>query len=76
LKLFKIINKIAALIVLMLISHQTFAADMADTMRSEGKIWVVVAVLVTIMLGLIIYLITIDKKISTIEKELDSSKKQ
>jgi cation transporter-like permease len=76
LKLFKNINKIAALTVLMLISHQTFAADMADAMRSEGKIWVVVAVISTIMLGLLIYLITIDKKITTVEKEIDSQKKQ
>ncbi|MEY2828161.1 MAG: hypothetical protein RIQ33_19 [Bacteroidota bacterium] len=60
----------------MLISHQTFAADMADAMRSEGKIWVVVAVISTIMLGLLIYLITIDKKITTVEKEIDSQKKQ
>lgn len=44
---------------------------MADTMRSEGKIYVVVAVIVTIFIGLIIYLISLDKKISKMEKESD-----
>ncbi|MEN9522397.1 MAG: hypothetical protein RL065_774 [Bacteroidota bacterium] len=52
------------------------ATEMADTMRSDGKIWVVVAVITTILTGLIIYIITVDRKISSIEKKLDSSKKQ
>lgn len=60
-------------------THLIIAAatpEMADTMRSDGKIWVVVAVIITILLGLIIYLITVDRKITSIEKKLDSSKKQ
>ena len=44
--------------------------EMADIMRSNGKIYVVVAVAATVMLGLIIYLITIDRKVSSIEKKL------
>ena len=43
--------------------------DMADTMRSNGKIYVVVAVLVIILLGLFIYLIRLDRKIGKLEKE-------
>lgn len=43
---------------------------MAGTMRSNGKIYVVVAVLVTIVIGLFIYLIRIDKKVSKLEKEV------
>ena len=42
---------------------------MANTMRSNGKIYVVVAVLTTILLGLIAYVIRLDKKISKLEKE-------
>ena len=34
--------------------------DMADVMRENGKIYVVVAVAAVVMLGLIIYLISID----------------
>lgn len=44
--------------------------EMADVMRSNGKIYVVVAVLVIIFLALIIYLISLDKKATRIEKEL------
>jgi uncharacterized membrane protein len=41
---------------------------MADTMRSNGKIYVVVAVCITILVGLFIYVFIIDKKISRFEK--------
>lgn len=44
--------------------------EMADQMRASGKIYVVVAVLVTILVGLIIFLITIDRKVKRIEQEL------
>ena len=43
--------------------------QMADTMRSNGKIYVVVAVILTIFAGIIIYLIRLDKKMSRLEKE-------
>lgn len=42
--------------------------EMADVMRSNGKIYVVVAVCLTILLGLFIYVFAIDRKISKIEK--------
>lgn len=42
---------------------------MADALRQSGKIYVVVAVIVVIFAGLAIYLFSIDKKISKIEKE-------
>ncbi len=45
------------------------STTMADQMRSNGKIFVVVAVLLTILLGLIAYVIRIDKKVSQLEKE-------
>jgi hypothetical protein len=54
-----------------LISFLAFAqnkVDMADTMRSNGKIYVVVAIILTIFAGLIFYLIRIDRKITKIEK--------
>lgn len=41
--------------------------DMADVMRENGKIYVVVAVAAVVMLGLIIYLISIDRKVSKLE---------
>lgn len=46
--------------------------EMADTMRSNGKIYVVVAVVLTILAMLIIYLFRIDRKISKLEKNINS----
>lgn len=40
-----------------------------DVMRGNGKIYVVVAVCLTILLGLFFYVFTIDRKISKLEKE-------
>ena len=45
------------------------APEMADAMRSNGKIYVVIAVVLTILLGLLLYLIRLDKKIGKLEKE-------
>jgi K+-transporting ATPase A subunit len=45
-------------------------AEMADTMRSEGKIYVVVAIVLVILLGLIGYLVFIERKVSGLEKRL------
>ena len=44
--------------------------EMADTMRSEGKIYVVVAIMLAIFFGLIAYLVMLDRKVSKIEKQL------
>jgi hypothetical protein len=44
---------------------------MADAMRSNGKIYVVVAVILTLFAGIVIYLIRLDKKISQLEREDD-----
>jgi len=43
--------------------------EMADSMRSNGKIYVVVAVLATIFAGIFIYLFMLDRKISRLERE-------
>jgi K+-transporting ATPase A subunit len=43
--------------------------EMADTMRSEGKIYVVVAIMLVILLGLFTYLFLLDRKVGKIEKK-------
>jgi CcmD family protein len=45
-------------------------AEMADAMRSEGKIYVVVAIVSVILLGLVGYLVFIERKVSNLEKRL------
>jgi uncharacterized membrane protein len=37
-------------------------------MRSEGKIYVVMAVVITILAGLLVYIIRLDRKITKLEK--------
>lgn len=44
--------------------------EMADVMRSNGKIYVVVAVAGIVMAGLIIYLVSLDRKITSLEKKI------
>jgi hypothetical protein len=44
-------------------------ARMADLMRSEGRIYVVVAVILVILFGLILYLVRLDRKISKMEQQ-------
>lgn len=43
--------------------------DSADFMRSNGKIYVVVAIVVTILIGLFVFLIGLDRKIRRMEKK-------
>ena len=44
--------------------------DMADTMRSEGKIYVVVVVVAIVFTGLIIYAFNTERKLGKVEKEV------
>ena len=68
-----VLKKIILLYVVMTTSLVMFAQDkkveMADTMRSNGRIYVVVAVVVTILTGLILYVIRLDRKMTKLEKE-------
>jgi hypothetical protein len=65
-------NRIHYLLLLLagiILSTQTFAQEnlAAETpMRSNGKIYVVLAICITILLGLFIYLLSIDRKIKQI----------
>jgi hypothetical protein len=55
---------------------QTGGIEMADALRSSGKIYVVVAVLLLIMSGLFVYLAGLDRKIRKFEKDITSKKEQ
>ncbi|MEI6947029.1 CcmD family protein [Paraflavisolibacter sp. H34] len=70
-------RKLLVVTVLLLIQFFAFAqdsaqgaVDMADSMRSSGKIFVVIAVILTIFAGIIFYLIRLDRKITRLEKEV------
>lgn len=44
--------------------------EMADRLRADGKIWVVVAVIAAIFAGIILYLVRLDRQIGKLEKEV------
>ncbi|WP_040664012.1 CcmD family protein [Nafulsella turpanensis] len=50
--------------------------EMADAMRANGKIYIVVAVLVVIFAGLVAYAVRIDQKVGRLEKEVSSQKRE
>ena len=65
-------KKFIVAMILTLSNIQLFAqnggVEMAKGMRAEGKIYVVVACIVLILLGLLIYLFSLDKRLKKIEK--------
>jgi len=72
--------KIAALSTLLLSPLQIFCqssseVEMADSLRSNGKIYVVVVGLVIILTGITVLLIVIERKLQRLENRENSSKK-
>ena len=68
-------HKVLAAVALLLLALPTFAQEasrpeMADGMRASGKIYVVVAVLVAVFVGIVVYLVLLDRKIGRLEKEI------
>ena len=49
-------------------AQQPNNVEMADTMRSSGKIYVVISIICIIFVGLAIYLFSIDRRLKKIEK--------
>jgi len=47
---------------------QTSSVEMADGLRSSGMIYVVVSVMSVILAGVLVFLFSIDKKVSKLEK--------
>ncbi len=64
---------------MLILSASAFAQDnceqveMAEGLYQSGKIYVVVAALAIIFIGIVIYLISLDRKISKLEKEVKAS---
>ncbi len=48
------------------------SVEMADTMRADGKIYVLVGIILIIFAGITVYLISTDRKIGKIEKNLSA----
>lgn len=54
---------------LLALPAQAQDVEMADAMRANGKIYVVVAVVLTVLAGLFIYLLAVDRKLTRLEKD-------
>lgn len=73
-------NKARKFLICLVLTHFNlfaFAQDakMADVMRSEGKIYVVVAIILIILAGLIAYLFLLDRKLSRMEKRMEEKER-
>lgn len=65
----KIISILACLFITLQLSAQSSnEIEMATALRSSGKIYVVIAVICVMFLGIAAYLFSIDKKVRKIEK--------
>ncbi len=61
---------VCSLLTFFLYAQNTGTNEPPDFMRSDGKIYVVVAVIVTIVTGIFLYLLNLDRKIKRLEKEI------
>ncbi|MEO8148427.1 MAG: CcmD family protein [Bacteroidia bacterium] len=69
--LFKILFSIIIVIIINLQSiAQTSQPQMADAFYANGKIYVVVGVLSIVLIGIVLYLFALDRKLTAIEKRL------
>ena len=58
-----------AVLFISIANAQTDKPEMADAMRANGKIYVVMVVCLIILIGLFLYVVRIDRKVSRLEKE-------
>ncbi len=66
----KLFSRFSLLLCGLLMNCSLFAqekVEMADTMRSNGKIYVVVAVCLVILVGLFLYVLKLDRKMRRME---------
>lgn len=66
-------KKISFTLLMLLAALNLFAqgneVEMADALRSNGKIYIVVGCIVIILFGLLIYLFALDKRLKMLEKK-------
>lgn len=64
-------SKLFTIVFLILAHASTYAQniEMADEMRENGKIFVVVGVIALVFIGVVAYLIHLDRRVQKLEKE-------
>ena len=66
----RIANLLAGAFLLLTTNLYSQEVEMADTMRSEGKIYVILAIVLIVLIGLIVYLFLMDRKLKKMEDQL------
>ncbi|MDH4057824.1 MAG: CcmD family protein [Cyclobacteriaceae bacterium] len=66
----RIANLLAGAFLLLTTNLYSQEVEMADTMRSEGKIYVILAIVLIVLIGLILYLFLMDRKLKKMEDQL------
>lgn len=52
--------------------YSNTTVEMADQMRADGKIYVLVGIILIIFAGMVVYIVNTDRKISKLEKNFPS----
>ncbi|SKA01880.1 CcmD family protein [Sediminibacterium ginsengisoli] len=65
----KIMMLVVMAVAALTVQAQSAAETGTDLMHSNGKIYVVIACVVTILAGMFVYLLALDRKISKMEKK-------
>jgi hypothetical protein len=60
----------ALLLIVTLAAQAQSEVEMADGMRADGKIYVVVGIILIVLTGLIAYLFAMDRKVKKLENSL------
>jgi hypothetical protein len=53
--------------------YQNTSVEMADVMRSEGKIYVLVGIIGIVLGGILVYVVNTDRKISKLEEQFKNN---
>jgi protein-S-isoprenylcysteine O-methyltransferase Ste14 len=72
----KLISSLLGIVLMALSLSANAQSDvpMADGLRSEGKIYVVVAIILIVLAGLVVYLFLMDRKVKKLEDLLAEKK--
>ena len=63
------LSAILLLVYISAFAQQNQPVEMADLLRSSGKIYVVIAIIATVFIGLAFYLFWMDRRLRKIEKD-------
>ena len=68
-------KKIIVSTLFLVLSYQLLFAQSSDTefMRSIGKIYVVVAVILAIFIGIVLFLVYLDRKLAKLENQINEN---